>query len=89
MPSLGSPLYPEGATSLELQVASDNGYHPISSNTIRETSAKIRELLSMDYHTFTGSAFLLQGHADQFTRSTPTERKRLLAEILNLSLYDR
>ena len=79
----------QGATSLELQVASDDGYRPISGNTIRETADQIRQLLSMDYDTFINSAFLLQGRADEFTRHKPTERKRVLAEILNLSLYDR
>ena len=42
----------------------------------------------MDYETFTNSAFLLQGRADAFTTRTPAERKRVLGEILGLSLYD-
>jgi exonuclease SbcC len=42
----------------------------------------------MDYPTFTNSAFLRQGHADEFTVKRPVERKQVLADILGLSFYD-
>src|SRR5437867_3723442 len=42
----------------------------------------------MDYETFVNSAFLLQGRADEFARKSAAERKRILAEILNLRAYD-
>ena len=42
----------------------------------------------MDYGTFTSSAFLMQGQADKFTSSTPSERKQILSEILDLGFYD-
>ena len=81
----------QGSTSLELYIASDgeNGFRPITANTIRETEARIRELVGMDYTTFVNSAFLLQGRADEFTTKPPAERKRVLGEILGLGLYDR
>ena len=81
----------QGSTSLELYIASDgeNGFRPITGNTIRETEARIRELVGMDYTTFVNSAFLLQGRADEFTTKPPAERKRVLGEILGLGLYDR
>ena len=77
----------QGTTSLELQVASSNGDRPITENTVRETESRIREILHMDYDTFVNTAFLLQGRADMFTRSKPTERKERLAEVLDLSYY--
>ena len=79
----------QGATELQLQVLSDAGPTPISGNTVRETQAKIDQLLGMDYDTFTNSAFLLQGRADEFTNKTPSERKAVLSKILGLDLYDR
>lgn len=84
----------QGSTLLELQVASDEGgggdsFSPITGNTMRDTQRRIIEILHMDYDTFTNTAFLLQGRADQFTRSTPSERKACLAEVLDLSYYQR
>ncbi len=78
----------QGQSSLEFQAASGNGFRPISGNTIRETEQKIRDALQMDYETFVNSAFLRQGHADEFTRQPPVKRKEVLASILGLSLYD-
>ena len=76
-----------GATILELQVSSGNGFRPITGNSIRETEARIREILHLDYETFVNTAFLLQGNADRFTTSKPDKRKKVLAEVLDLSYY--
>ena len=77
----------QGATILELQVSSDNGFQPITGNSVRETEARISEILHMDYETFINTAFLRQGDADRFTTSTPANRKETLAEVLDLSYY--
>ena len=94
----------QGSTSLELYIAMSTngdgderdaspsewtGYRPVSGNSVRETEAIIRRLVGMDYTTFINSAFLLQGRADEFTTKPPTDRKRVLGEILGLGLYDR
>ena len=77
------------STLLELQVLTDDGSRPITGNTVRDTEARIRDLLNMDYVTFVNTAFLLQGRADEFTRSTPARRKECLAEVLDLAYYRR
>ncbi len=77
------------STLLELQVLTDDGGRPITGNTVRDTEARIRDLLNMDYDTFVNTAFLLQGRADEFTRSTPARRKECLAEVLDLAYYRR
>jgi exonuclease SbcC len=77
-----------GQTILELQIAHDDGYKTISGNTIQETQQKIIELLRLDYKTFVNSAFLRQGHSDEFSIKRPSERKEILANILNLQQYD-
>ena len=79
----------QGATFLDLFLLGDSGPVAIGGSSIRETEAKIRELLSMDFKTFINSAFLLQGQADLFTTSAPTERKQRLAEVLDLFYYER
>lgn len=63
-------------------------YRAISGHSIRDTEAKIVQLLHMNYETFINSVFVLQGRADEFTMRRPGERKRILADILGLSIYD-
>ena len=68
-------------TTLELQIATDDEgetFRSVSRNTVRETNARISEILNMDFKTFVNTAYLAQGQADLFTTSTPTERKRCL-----------
>src|SRR4030043_1115055 len=77
-----------GQTVLELQIAGNGTFRPISGNSLLETQKKIIELLNLDYETFKNSAFLRQGHADEFSIKRPGERKEILANILGLSHYD-
>ncbi len=77
-----------GRSVLELQVWDDGLFRPLTEPTIRATQERIDGLLRMDYETFINSAFLLQGRADEFTLKPPAERKRILGEILGLSIYD-
>jgi len=77
-----------GRSILELQAFDGDRFQPLTEPTFRETQARIDLLLRMDYETFINSAFLLQGRADEFTVKTAGERKRILGEILSLSLYD-
>ena len=77
-----------GQSSLEFQISSDNGFRPITGNTIDQTQEKIIETLHMDYDTFINSAYLRQGHADEFTRQDPAKRKEVLGSILGLDVYD-
>ncbi len=77
-----------GRTILEFQIATDNGFRPITGNTIQQTQQEIIKVLHMDYPTFTNSALLLQGRADEFTVASPARRKQVLADILGLAFYD-
>lgn len=78
-------------SALELQGfdTAKQTYRAMSGASIRETEAKIIQLLHMTYDTFINSVFVLQGRADEFTTRRPGERKRILAEILGLSIYDK
>ncbi|MFC1940569.1 AAA family ATPase [Chloroflexota bacterium] len=77
-----------GQSSLEFQIATNGSFKPITGNSISETERKIKDILHMDYDTFVNSAFLRQGHADEFTVASPARRKQVLADVLELSLYD-
>jgi exonuclease SbcC len=43
----------------------------------------------MDYRTFLTTAYLAQGRADEFARASVSDRKKVLADILDLSRYER
>ncbi len=77
-----------GRTILEFQIATGDGFRSITGDSIAQTQQKIIDILHMDYPTFTNSAFLRQGHADEFTVKRPVKRKQVLADILGLSFYD-
>ena len=80
----------KGGAVWELQVWQEDGSLRSLTGTNRsETQEQIRNLLRMDYDTFLSTAYLAQGRADEFTRATPGKRKDVLAEILDLSRYDR
>ncbi len=73
-----------GQTVLELLSNS----HNLTEGTIKATQQKIINTLHLTFETFVNSAFIRQGHADEFTTKGPTDRKRILADILGLANYD-
>lgn len=83
----GRPVRP-GQTLLEFQIAAEEGFRSVSGNSVAQTQQRIIDTLHMDYPTFINSVFLRQGHADEFTIKAAGERKKVLADILGLSLYD-
>ena len=78
-----------GQSLLEFQIAGNGDFRSITGNSLTHTQQNITDVLHMDYDTFINSAFLRQGHADEFTIKRPAERKQVLANILGLSFYDR
>ena len=76
-------------SSLELAVASANGWQPITGDAIAKTEAELERKVNMDYDTFVNSAYLVQGRADEFAMATPGKRKEVLSKVLGLDLYDR
>jgi len=76
-----------GQTRLILDIQDGDLWRNISENTIRATQEKIIRVLRLDYQTFINSAFLMQGHADEFTTKSPGERKAILGEILGLDAW--
>ncbi len=75
-------------TSLEFQVQDDGTWRPLTERTLRETQARIEQILRLDYDTFVNAAFFLQGKADQFTQHTASKRKEVLGNILGLEAWE-
>ncbi|GAP13881.1 ATPase [Longilinea arvoryzae] len=76
------------ATLLEFTVQDDGKWRPLTEHSVRETEERIVQTLRMDYETFTNASFFLQGRADQFAQQRPGDRKRILASILGLEVWD-
>ena len=75
------------SSTLDFQVAGENGWKSLTADSIRDTQARIIAHLGLDYDTFINSAYLRQGHADEFTVQTPSDRKRVLSAILGLERW--
>ena len=78
-----------GKTELNLSVLLGTDYTSIMGNTIRDTESQIIDIVKMDYETFISTSYLMQGDSSHFTKSKPTERKKILADVLELTYYDR
>lgn len=63
-------------------------FRSLTEKTIRRTQAVIEESVGLDYETYVNSAFLRQGHANEFSQKSPKERKKILATILGVDRYD-
>ena len=78
-----------GQGTLEWQIQTEQRWRSLTQKGIRTTQQAIQKQLRLDYNTFINSAYLRQGRADEFTLKRPGDRKRLLAEMLQLEQYDR
>lgn len=79
----------DGDWSSHVWLSSAAGWKPLTERTMRDTDARIQATLRLDYDTFVNASFFLQGKADQFTQQPPGNRKRILASILGLEIWER
>ncbi|NMC84237.1 MAG: SMC family ATPase [Anaerolineaceae bacterium] len=81
---------PRGKTTLLefSQRDAEGNWHPLTEATLRATEQRIVNTLRLDYETFTNASFFLQGKADQFTQQNPTDRKRILSNMLGLEVWE-
>ncbi|MGE3597627.1 MAG: AAA family ATPase, partial [Dehalococcoidia bacterium] len=78
-----------GRPSLEFQVWNGAGWSALTEPTIAQTEQAIERTIHLAFETFINSALLLQGKADLFASTGAANRKRVLADILDLGKYDR
>ena len=67
---------------------SQSTWRPLTERTLRDTQARIEQILRLDYDTFVNVSFFLQGRADQFAQQPPTRRKEILGAILGLEAWE-
>jgi len=83
---------PSADTSQQIEkgdVSQDSGtWKTLSERTLRATQKSIENTLRLDYDTFVNAAFFLQGKADLFTTQRPGDRKKILASILGLEVWE-
>ncbi len=85
-----------GQSFLEFQTRSSKkanllegaNWESIAEATIKTTNEKIIKILKIPYEIFVNSSYLRQGHADEFTSKTASERKDILSEVLDLGYYE-
>ena len=61
---------------------------PLTEKTIKATQEKIETTLGLNFDAFVNSAFLRQGHSNEFSKKSPGERKQVLGAILGISKYE-
>jgi exonuclease SbcC len=61
---------------------------PLTDKTIRATQEIIDTTLGLNFESFINSAFLRQGHSNEFSKKSPKERKEILATILGLDRFE-
>ncbi|MGI0482992.1 exonuclease subunit SbcC [Geminocystis sp. CENA526] len=79
----------KGGGTLDFQVVNSKGYKSLSGKGLKDTQDNILNFLKVDYDTFINSAYLRQGRADEFMLRKPSERKKILADLLKLDQYEK
>lgn len=61
----------------------------ISEKSVKDTNAKIEQIIGIDYKTFMNSIMFSQGSgtAGKFSTATDREKKEILENVVNLSIY--
>jgi len=77
-----------GQSELSFFIKEKLGWASLTETTKTETEQRIEKVLHLPYEIFETSAYLRQGHADEFANKTPSERKEILGKILGLDLYE-
>jgi len=72
---------------LDFEIETEGGWRILTAGSIRETQRRIVDYLGLDYDTFVNSAYLRQGHADEFTVQSPGQRKQVLSTVLGLDRW--
>ncbi len=75
-------------TEVTLEQFNGKKWIPKGGKTIRETNAKIVELIGMDYEVFRNSLLFRQHEVSSFAKMSPQDRKDVVRKILQLDRYD-
>lgn len=79
---------PHASVEVGIYNHDSDSFTALTTKTIRGTQEHIESMIGITYDSFINSAFLRQGHANEFSKKTPKERKEILASMLNLEIYE-
>ncbi len=74
--------------AVRLEYLEGSEWEPITGN-VRELDEQIRQIIGLDFDGFNKSVILPQGQFDVFLRGKAEERRAVLAELLDISVYQR
>jgi len=81
--------YGKPYAALDFGIVNDQEqFIPLTDKTISLTQSKIEQTLNLSFDSFSNSAFLRQGQANEFSKKSPKDRKEILATILGLNHYE-
>src|SRR5271165_6262643 len=67
----------------------NNDWNDLTARTNSQTEQEIQKIIKINYKTFCNSAFFGQMDLTGLASSTPSARKKILKEILDLSVYSK
>lgn len=67
----------------------DDSWLSETRETAAATQTRIEQVIGLTRDTFRASAFLAQGDGAAFTEAQPKDRKRILADVLGLEMWER
>jgi exonuclease SbcC len=81
----------KGSSTCQIwKCAADGRFVPVTGTEQREPyHAWVEEHLGLDYEAFTSSVLLLQGESEKLIQSAPEGRRKVLAQLIDLSRYER
>ncbi len=86
--STDQTLNPDLSNSNTQDNSNNFEFMPLTEKTIKATQEKIEATLGLNFDAFVNSAFLRQGHSNEFSKKSPGERKQVLGAILGTSKYE-
>ena len=80
-----------GASKVRLEKDEGGGWQSYGegADRVRDVNAYIERLIGLDYDAFTRSVILPQGKFAEFLTGDPSQRRRILIELLGLELFGR
>lgn len=78
-----------GASDLLLKCFENNEWKDITEKTNTETERALHKLIKINYKAFQNSVLFAQGDLDGIAKASPQDRKSLLKEPLQLSIYTK
>lgn len=77
----------KGGTKLHFGYADHDS--DLGGNTLKDTEAKIQDVIGMDYNSFVSSVILRQNEYDALLEMSPAECKRILMRIIGIEEFEK